>query len=85
MCCKTDENVLVQMTDELKVTITLKEYREMVEKAARLDAIADSIRQCVNEGKDKYGRVNDDIVLMMTGTYNYHKPVQPENPEEKDE
>ena len=51
MCCKADDNVLVQVTDELTVTITIKEYRELMEKAVRLDAIADSIRQRVDEDK----------------------------------
>ena len=84
MCCKADDQVLVQVTDEMTVTITIKEYRELLEKAVRLDAIADSVRQRVDE--DKYNKVDDDIVLMMTGTLNYHKaPENVENPEEKDE
>lgn len=84
MCSKTNDSVLVQVTDELTVTITMKEYRELLEKAVRLDAIADSVRQRVDE--DKYSAVDDDIVLMMTGTLNYKKTVeQTENPEEKDE
>ncbi len=84
MCCKADENVMIQVTDELTVTITLKEYRELMEKALRLEAIADSIRQRVDE--DKYSKVNDDIVLIMTGTLNYEKkPEESEMPEAKDE
>ena len=84
MCCKADDNVLVQVTDELTVTITIKEYRELLEKAVRLDAIADSIRQRVDG--DKYSKVDDDIVLMMTGTLNYHKePESVEKPEAQDE
>ena len=84
MCCKADDNVLIQVTDELTITITQKEYRELLEKAVRLDTIADSIRQRVDHGH--YSKVDDDIVLLMTGTFNYRKPEeQTEKPEEKDE
>lgn len=84
MCCKADDNVMIQVTDELTVTITLKEYRELMEKAIRLEAIADSIQQRVDE--DKYSKVDDDIVLLMTGTLNYEKkPEESEMPEAKDE
>ncbi|MBR3020451.1 MAG: hypothetical protein IKH57_25870 [Clostridia bacterium] len=84
MCCKADENVMIQVTDELTVTITVKEYRELMEKAIRLEAIADSIRQRVDE--DKYSKVDDDVVLLMTGTLNYEKkPEESEMPEAKDE
>ena len=84
MCCKADDNAMIQVTDELTVTITLKEYRELMEKAIRLEAIADSIRQRVDE--DKYSKVDDDIVLLMTGTLNYEKkPEESEMPEAKDE
>ncbi len=84
MCCKADENVMIQVTDELMVTITVKEYRELMEKAIRLEAIADSIRQRVDE--DKYSKVDDDIVLLMTGTLNYEKKQEDdEMPEEQDE
>lgn len=80
MCCKADDNVMIQVTDELTVTITLKEYRELMEKAIRLEAIADSIRHRVDE--DKYSKVDDDIVLLMTGTMNYKKPETTENKSE---
>ena len=74
-----DKNVVVQVADELTVTISLEEYRELVDKAVRLDAITDSIRQRVDEGKD-YSKINDDLVLILTGTLNYEK-----KPEANDE
>ena len=85
MCVKADDNVLIQVTDELTVTITVKEYRELMEKAVRLDAIAGSIRQRVNNSA--YSKVDDDTVLLLTGTYDYKKPKEEtvQNPEEKDE
>lgn len=76
------EKVLLQITDQSTVTITLEEFRELVSKSARLDAIADSVRQNVNA--EKYSKVNDDIVLLMTGTQNYQKP-EPVNKEAPDE
>ena len=93
MCCKADDQVLVQVTDELTVTITLKEYRELLEKSIRLDTIADSIRQKVNAGASSlYSKIDDELVLMLTGTLDYQKPdgqmeqtQQPEQTEEKDE
>jgi hypothetical protein len=68
-----------KVADELTVTISLEEYRELVDKAVRLDAITDSIRQRVDEGKD-YSKINDDLVLILTGTLNYEK-----KPEANDE
>lgn len=65
------------------VCITVNDYRELVEKAVRLDAITESIKQRVDQ--EHYSKVDDDIVLMMTGMLNYKKPEQPEKPEGKDE
>ena len=74
------DKVIVQVVDESFVTVRLDEFYKLVSKAARLDAIADSIRNNVDAGKT-YGRVDDDIVLLMTGTANY----QPEKAAEPDE
>ena len=76
------EKVILQITDQSTVTITMEEFRELVGKAARLDAITDSIRQSVDE--DKYSKVNDDVVLLMTGMLNYQKP-EPATTEGADE
>ena len=76
------EKAILQITDQSTVTITLEEFRELVGKAARFDAIADSVRQMVDEGK--YSKINDDVVLLMTGTLNYKKP-EPANTEAADE
>ena len=76
------EKVVLQITDQSTVTITMEEFRELVGKAARLDAITDSIRQRVDE--DKYSKVNDDVVLLMTGMLNYQKP-EPATTEGTDE
>ena len=62
------------------VCITVDEFRKLVEKSVRLDAITESIKQRVDQ--EHYSAVDDDIVLLITGTMNYKKP---ENPEEKDE
>jgi hypothetical protein len=76
------EKVVLQITDQNTVTITLEEFRGLVGKAARFDAITDSVKQMVDEGK--YSKVNDDVVLLMTGTLNYQKP-EPATTEGADE
>lgn len=82
-CMDKKGPVVLQVTDELTVSIPLSEYRQLIEKAVRLDAIADSIRQRVDG--DKYSAIDDDIVLMLTGTLNYHKPAEPAKAGDADE
>ena len=65
------------------ITIPTEEYRELTDKAARLDAITDGIRQKVDAGSEGYARVDDDLVLLLTGTFNYKRPA--EQPEETKE
>ncbi len=74
------KKVVLQITDQSTVTVTLKEFRELVDKAARLDAIADSIRQNIDE--KCYCKVTDDIVLLLTGTLGYKKPEPTEKMDE---
>ncbi len=68
---------------EPTVRIPVKEYKELLDKAARLDAISESIRQKVNEGEtSSYSKVDVSVVLLLTGTYDYKKPVEPKKPQE---
>ena len=66
--CEKNEKVLVQMTDDLTVTITMKDYEALMSKAVRFDAITESIHQSIAEGNTRYGVVDDDLVLLLTGT-----------------
>ena len=75
------EQVQVQIVDECFVTIPVSDYRELVEKAVRLDVIADSIRQRVDEGS-VYSVVDNDLVLMLTSTMNYKLPKDTEGQDE---
>lgn len=70
-----DENgkVVLQVMDPGTVIIPLTEYRELTGKAARLDAIAESIRDNARSGRSEYNRVNDEVVLLLTGTKNYKR------------
>ena len=58
------------------ITIPTEEYRELTDKAARLDAITDGIRQKVDAGCEGYARVDDAVVLLLTGTYSYKGPAE---------
>lgn len=80
------DQVILRVTDKNTVTIPIEEYRELINKADRLEIIAESIRTNVNSGKA--WAVDDDIVRLMTGTANYTKPKEPDacpNTEAEDE
>ena len=64
------EQIQLQVVDENFVTIRITEFRELVEKAARLDAITESIKQNIDSGAT-YSHVNDNLVKLLTGTYAY--------------
>ena len=74
-------DVNLQIIDQNTVTITKDAYGELVGKAARLDAITDSIKQSIDARNASYEHVNDKLIMLLTGTYAY----KPQNSEEKDE
>lgn len=74
------------LLDNGTVTISIDLFSELVRKAACLDAIAESVRQKVDA--DAYSKVDDDVVLLLTGTMGYKKSEPektPENAEVQDE
>ena len=75
------EQVQIQVVDENFVTINISEFWSLVDKAARLDAITESIKQSIDAGNASYEHVNDKLIMLLTGTYSY----KPNKPEGKDE
>lgn len=72
------EQVQIQVVDENFVTINISEFWKLVDKAARLDAITESIKQSIDAGNANYDHVNDKLVKLLTGTYSYN-PQKPED------
>lgn len=78
---KEQVQVQLQIVDENFVTINVSEFWNLVDKAARLDAITESIKQSIDAGNASYEHVNDKLIMLLTGTYSYKPPKQ----EDKDE
>ena len=58
---------------EYTVCIPVSKYSELLIKANALDTLASDIRHNINNGEASYDVVNDNLVLILTGTKSYVK------------
>lgn len=84
MCASADANITLSVQEPGIVTISLEEYRALVQKGAMLDMIAQSIRQNIDDHFSSYSAVDANLVRWATGTAGYHGPAygEPERTEE---
>ena len=67
----SEEKITLCVRDESTVTIRTDEYRELLGKAVKLDTIAETIRTRIDEEDSEYSLVNDELVMLLTGTRDY--------------
>lgn len=75
-----NEKVVLQIVEANTVTIPREEYLDLVERATKLDMIGENIRQ--NVAKGRYSKINEDVVMLLTGMTEFLMHDKPEATDE---